>query len=321
MKVIICGAGAMGTLFGTTLINEGHDVIFLDVWQPLIYSKNKDPNATLKLDNSFKQIPINIYSIKDCPEIQADLLMMFVKSASTATCLSSLTKRNVITSNTVVFTVQGGFDIPTTISKILNNNELLVTGCTESYCKSYGPMMIENYSIEKTTVWPFKKPKDSKPLQRVIDIIEQCEKSGLKIKLTPQAITDRWKMILSYPANNAVSAVSGLAYGDVWATDEGKNLLCEIAKEVATVAKLEGVDQELFNEEIAIQFVADIAKEKSEFPGTILRDFKSKRITEIDATAGALLRKAEEKGVVLPYMKTVWSIMRLKEENYGNEYD
>jgi 2-dehydropantoate 2-reductase len=32
MKVLAIGAGAMGTLFGTTLVKAGHDVTFLDSW-------------------------------------------------------------------------------------------------------------------------------------------------------------------------------------------------------------------------------------------------------------------------------------------------
>ncbi|OHT09604.1 Ketopantoate reductase PanE/ApbA family protein [Tritrichomonas foetus] len=321
MRVYIVGAGAMGTLFGTSLLKGGHDVIFLDIWQPLIYSKTKYPFAILNNDNNKENIPIQIFSLNQCPENPADLIFIFVKSSSTTSCMNLLDKRNAISENTVIITVQGGFDNPSIISNYLKHNKLLLHGCTESYCKSYGPMMIEKYSIEKTTLWPYNCSKDEKPPLRVIEIIEQCSKGGLKIELSPRAITDRWKMLLSYPTNNAVSAVSGLNYGDVWGTEEGRNLLFELAKEVAIVAKLEGVDEELFNEKIAIAHVIDNAQEKPNFPGTILRDCKSKRETETDATAGALIRKANNHGVSLPYMKTVWSIMRLKEENYGNEYD
>ncbi|EAY22353.1 ketopantoate reductase-like protein, putative [Trichomonas vaginalis G3] len=32
LKVAIAGAGAMGTLFGTTLLEGGNDVVFFDAW-------------------------------------------------------------------------------------------------------------------------------------------------------------------------------------------------------------------------------------------------------------------------------------------------
>ena len=181
--------------------------------------------------------------------------------------------------------------------------------------------MIEKFALQKTSVWPFMCSKEQNPNQRVKDIVDLCCQSKLDIVLTPQAISERWKMLLTYSTNNAVSAVSGLTFGDVFDTDEGKDMLFDIAKEVALVAKLENVDNELFNEQIALETVENNAKNRSEYPGTFLRDCKSKRTTEIDETAGALLRKAKEHGVTLPYMKTIWSIIRLKEENYGNEYD
>jgi 2-dehydropantoate 2-reductase len=182
-------------------------------------------------------------------------------------------------------------------------------------------MSIEKFGIATTLVWPHRCPKESEPLPRVREVVAACALSGLQIELTPQAITDRWKMVLSYPANNALSAITGLAYGSVCETDEGQNLLIELAKEVSVIAKLEGIDETLFDEKIAIETVTEIARESPDRAGTMLLDLKAHRTTEIDATAGALIRMGKGHGVRLPCMFTLWSILRIREENYGNEYE
>ena len=320
MKVIVFGAGAMGTLFGTTLVKAGHDVTFLDTWQPLIYAMSRDPTARLR-GESFESIPVKLLSSFDCPEESVDLVIVFVKSSTTQTAMNTLASKHAISENTVILTLQGGLDNPDIIAQKMVNQNLLLTGSTSSFCKSVGVMTIENYGIRTTTVWPYRLSKDDVPDDRVRFIVDECNKAGLEMELTPTAITDRWKMLLGYPANAAVSAVCGLTYGDVWETEEGKNLLFELAKEVAHLAKLDGIDETLFNERIAIATVTDTAQENPERPGTMLLDYNSKRVTEIDATAGAMVRKARTHGVNLPCMYTVWSIMRIKEDNYGNEYD
>lgn len=320
MKVIVFGAGAMGTLFGTTLVKAGHSVTFVDTWQPLIYAMSRDPTAHLRAE-SLENIPVRVVSPMDCPEESVDLVIIFVKSSATHTAMNALVSRHAISDNTVILTLQGGLDNPDIISQKIPNQNLLLTGRTKSFGKSVGLMTIENFGIRTTTVWPYRLKKEDSPDERIQFIVNECNKAGLEMELTPTAITDRWKMLVTYPTNAAISAVCGLTYGDVWQTEEGKNLLFELAKEVAHLAKLEGIDETLFNERIAISTVTDTAQENPERPGTMLLDYHAKRITEIDATAGAMVRKARTHGVNLPCMFTVWSIMKIKEENYGNEYD
>jgi ketopantoate reductase len=51
----------------------------------------------------------------------------------------------------------------------------------------------------------------------------------------------------------------------------------------------------------------------------MLQDIRSKRITEIDGTNGALLRKAEKFHIDLPYTRAIFALVRTIEQNYGKE--
>jgi 2-dehydropantoate 2-reductase len=294
--------------------------VFLDAWQPLIYAISRDPFARLRTGDNVEKIPVTVFGSNQCPSVDADLVIIFVKSSSTESAMKALLSKQVISSHTVILTLQGGLDNPDIIASRMDNHQLLLTGSTNSSCKTVGTMIIENFVIETTTVWPYHLAKDAMPVPRVQEIVKLCDEAGLKMKLTPQAISDRWKMLLRYPTNTAISAICGLTYGTVWETEYGRNLLLELAKEVALVARLEGIDETLFNENIAVEAITELAQAEPDSPGTMLLDYKAKRITEIDATAGALVRKAEQHGVALPMTYVVWSILRLKEENYGNEY-
>jgi 2-dehydropantoate 2-reductase len=275
----------------------------------------------LTIDSTTEKIPVKLVSIADCPSGGFDLIIIFVKSSATQNAMKGLESRSVFSDQTVILTLQGGVDCPDIIARSVPNQQLLLTGSTKSFCKSSGPMAIEKFGIRRTLVWPYHSVKDSEPLPRIREVVDACARSGLQIELTPQAITDRWNMLLAYPTNSAVSAVAGLDYGTVWATEEGRNLVIELAKEVALVAKLEGIDDALFNQEIAVETVARLAQENPDRPGTFLIDCKAHRVTEVDATVGALIRRAKSHGVDVPFMYSLWSVLRLKEQNYGNEFD
>jgi ketopantoate reductase len=51
----------------------------------------------------------------------------------------------------------------------------------------------------------------------------------------------------------------------------------------------------------------------------MLSDVKSRRVTEIDATSGFLIRRAKGHGLSVPYMESIYFAIRVKEQNFGNE--
>ena len=321
MKVVVLGAGAMGTLFGTTLQKAGNEVVFLDSWQPLVYAINKDPYATLKLEDDVEKIPVKLHFFTNPPEFEPDLVIVFVKSVTTRSAIQTITNKGLIKENTVVLTCQGGFENPTIISEIIPNPSNLIYGCTHSFCKGSGPMTIEKFNMKETIVWPHNLKTNEKPTQRIKDVVEMCNKSGLQITISETAITERWKILLGYPTISALCAVCGLTYGDVWNTDEGKALISQLVKEVCSIAKADSINEELFNEDIAMEHIRKTIEEQRDSPGSMLIDVIAHRTTEADATCGALIRKAEKYGMALPTIQTIYYILKIKEQNYGYEYE
>ena len=100
---------------------------------------------------------------------------------------------------------------------------------------------------------------------------------------------------------------------------ECRELLINIAVEVSLIAKLDGVDVSLFNEEIVIKTVEELAFSSAKPAGSMLQDIRSKRITEVDGTNGALLRRAQTHGIDIPFTKTIWIIVRTIESNYDKQ--
>ncbi|OHT06666.1 Ketopantoate reductase PanE/ApbA family protein [Tritrichomonas foetus] len=320
MRVYILGAGAMGTMYGTTLIKGGHDVIFLDSWQPLLDNMKSNPIAERRTDDgNVEEVPVKVIPMAEAPNEPGDFIIVTVKSSMTQGVMDIIKPRGIIGPNTLIMTFQGGFENPEIIANHMDVKGNCLPAFTSSYCKAVGMMSIENFGIKRSTLWPMGLPTDQKPPQNVVSAVDELNKAGCHFDLTPEAITDRWKLLVYYPTNIAVSSIVGLNFGDCWNTPECQELLIYLAKECALIAKLDGVDENYFNEEIAVKTVKDIAVDGSPtHAGSMLQDVRNKRITEIDGTNGALLRRAAVHKIDLPYTRAVFAIVRTIEQNYNN---
>jgi len=322
IKVAIAGAGAMGTLFGTQLLKGGNEVVFMDAWPKLIEDMKKNPVAVrVNADGTEESFPVKVYPYAEAPQEPFDLVWIVVKSADTRKTLEMIQSRGMINDKTVVLTLQGGFDNPEVIAEFQKNKKLLLFGKTA--CSSSGTgvcMKIQKFKLESTTVWALGTEKDEQPDPRVQEVIAAVHEAGIPIELTPVAIADRWKMLIYYPANIAVSAIVNLDFGTCWKCEPLKEVLIKLAEECAIIAEKEDVDKKYFNKEISIAAVKKMAEEECpHHQGSMNQDIFNKRQTEIEATAGALLRLADKHKVDLPYTKTVYAIIKAKETNYGNE--
>ena len=322
IKVAIAGAGAMGTLFGTQLIKAGNDVVFMDAWPVLLEKMKEDPTARRCVEGQpDEEFPVKVYSYEEAPEEPFDLIWIVVKSSDTRSTMEKIKARGMINEKTVVLTLQGGFDNPDVIAEFQTNTKLLLFGKTA--CQSSGtgkPMAIQKFKIDSTTIWPLGTGKDEEPDERVKEVVAALNAADLQFELTPIAIPDRWKMLIYYPANIAVSAIVNLDFGTCWNCEPLQEVLTKLAEECAVIAEKEGVDTKYYNKEISIEAVRKMAVEEGpHHQGSMNQDIFNKRQTEIEATAGALLRLAKKHGIDLPYTKTIYGLIKAKETNYGNE--
>jgi 2-dehydropantoate 2-reductase len=279
----------------------------------------KEPFALLSTKEGDEKLPVKVSPFADNKDggfEEGDLIIVTVKASMTEEVLSKAKAMGLIGKKTILVTCQGGLENEDIMAKYTTVPEHVVVGCTSSFGKSKGPMAIENFGIRATTLWMHNVPSDGKADDTVVDVMEKANKAGINFTLTPQAIAEKWTMLLYYTANIAVSAIVGRSFGTSWENCSGKELLTQLAIECALVAEKEGIDTKLFNKEIAIGAVQKLATVSASHGGSMHADLGNKRITEIDATSGALLRKAEKNGLKLPHTNSVYLLLRLMEQTY-----
>jgi len=325
LKIAICGAGAIGTLYGSLFIKGGHDVTFMDGYQPMLDDVLKDGNPKIKLmtsdDKVKEELPCKICHFKDYPKgVEFDFLILAVKASQSKATLGQI--ESCIGPKTVILTLQGAFDAAQTISSCLPKfpTNRLLYGCTTCCSTRAGNLAIKNYTVGQTSVWPLGTKEGDKPIARVQEVINLVNKTDFKMNLTPATIGEVWKMLLYYPTNIACSAVCNLDFSTVWNNQPMNDVLVALTKEIALIAKAKKVNPEYFNEQKALEAVRKLAVEEGpHHSGSMAQDMHNKRITEIEATSGIIIKMAEEEGIEVPYNRTIYGIVKCREENYGHE--
>jgi len=106
-KILVAGAGAIGSLFGGRLSQSGHDVIMIDGWHEHVKAINEkgllisDPDCQVKVD--VRTLHLNhLKEIKERPQV----LLLAVKSYDTESMLRALAF--LIDGETLVVSCQNG---------------------------------------------------------------------------------------------------------------------------------------------------------------------------------------------------------------------
>ncbi|MEA3437218.1 MAG: 2-dehydropantoate 2-reductase N-terminal domain-containing protein, partial [Thermodesulfobacteriota bacterium] len=81
MKIVIIGAGAMGSLFGALLAESGEDVRLYDIWEEHVKAINEN-GLGIELGERIRSVSVN--ATTDKRQIgKTDLAIIFVKSTQT----------------------------------------------------------------------------------------------------------------------------------------------------------------------------------------------------------------------------------------------
>ena len=94
MKIVMLGAGALGSTIGGTLAMGGNDVHFVDMWQEHVDLINKDG---LHMTNEKEDWYVRVDARTTADTIgEADLVIVLVKSFATKQAVEQLKQTNVI---------------------------------------------------------------------------------------------------------------------------------------------------------------------------------------------------------------------------------
>lgn len=307
MKVVIIGAGAMGSIYGGFLAEAGNEVYFLDVFKEHVDNINND-GLWIEGTSGNRYIK-GIKATSDPEEVGVvDLAIVFVKS--TITDLAIEQNKAVIGPETTVLTLQNGLGNIEKLKTVVKESQI-IAGTTSHGASLLGPGKIKHAGHGATVIGEL----DGSVTERINMIAEVFQNA----KLDPVAISENvmgliWDKLLVNVGINPVTAITNLKNGEILDYPEILKLSVDAVEEAMKVADALGIKLETPD---AVEHFKEVSKVTGENTSSMLSDVLNKRKTEIDNINGAIVREGAKFGIDTPMNALLTRLLGLKEMQYN----
>lgn len=297
MKIVMLGAGALGSTIGGTLAIGGNDVHFVDMWQEHVDLINKDG---LHMTNEKEDWYVRVDARTTADTIgEADLVIVLVKSFATKQAVEQLKQTNVIGKNTLVMSLQNGLGNEETIASVIGS-ENVISG------KTYvgGRLIQAGYiSAGVQGKWTYIGELNGEITDRIQTVCNVFNDVGLLCEVSDNIKGLIWDKLLINVAAGALCGITRLPYGPLYEEDYIKDVAVAAIQEGIQVAKAAGVV--LKSEDPQYPWVAASEGLPGTFKTSILQSLELKRPTEIDFINGSIVEWGKKYGIATPVNQTL----------------
>jgi len=290
LKIYLLGAGALGCAIGGTLAAGGSDVTLIDRYQEHVDAINRDG---LRMKEGETERVVHVKAATDCRGLPpADLVIVLVKSFHTRDAI--LSALPIVGERTAVMSLQNGLGHEDILAEAAGPSHVLA-GKTYVGGVLLGPGRIIAGTRGKRT---FIGELDGSISPRVAAIAEAFERAELPCTVSDNIVGTMWDKLLINVATGALSGVTGLPYGGLYAVPEIEACAVAAVGEAMAVARAAGI--KLSIQEPRDAWVMAAEGLPAEFRTSMLQSLDKGAATEIDFINGAVVRAGQRRNVPTP---------------------
>lgn len=295
MKVCVVGAGALGCTIGGTLAEGGNEVCFVDANRAHVDAINA---SGLIMNKAGQQRVVRIAAATDASGIGVvDLVIVLVKSFHTRKAIEAAC--NIIGNDTVVMSLQNGLGNEEILGEVVGP-ERVMSGKTYVGGVMTGPGQVIASTEGKLT---YIGELDGSIGERVRHIAGTFNEAGLQTSVSDNIVGAIWDKLLINVATGAVTAISGLTYGELYAMPELEAVSIAAIAESMAVAAAKGVSLSIKEPRQAWSMASDGLPPG--FKTSMLQSLESGSVTEVDFINGSIVRAGRTCGVPTPVNETL----------------
>jgi 2-dehydropantoate 2-reductase len=312
MKIVIVGGGAIGRLFGASLVKGNNDVTIVDTNPKIVEEIQKQgiSVASTAVDPSVATGRVPVTAVGDAGLIdRCDLVLLLVKSFATRSAAKSVA--HLVSPESPVIFMQTGLGNQAILREMFSAKSILA-GITFMSGTAFGNSAVRQGRWGLTFIGELggvgELTGDITP--RLKKICKTFCDSGIETRWSHQIICRLWTKVITYSVLNTLSTVFKVPNGRLLENDECIRLVKQLLAEGEAVAKARGV--ETLSDDL-YELFKEVVKVSSNNLSSMLQDILNDRPTEIEAQSGAIVRYAEKYGVNVPGHQMMTSIIRLFE--------
>ncbi|GAA6119889.1 ketopantoate reductase family protein [Acidovorax sp. FG27] len=295
MKIAVLGAGALGCAIGGALAEAGNDVVLINRNAAQVEAIRA---AGLRMRGPSGERPVAVRAERDCTRLTPmDLVIVLVKSFHTQEAIAAATP--LIGGDTVVLSLQNGLGHEDVLAEAVGR-ERVIAGKTYVGGVMLAPGHIISGTEGKETLIGELDGSDSARVRRIASVFEAA---GLCTTVSTNIMGTIWDKLLINVATGAVSGITGLTYGPLYAIPEIEATAVAAVQEAMDVARASGVALSYTDPRDAWTKAA--AGLPQDFKTSMLQSLEKGSVTEIDFINGAVVRWGQRCGVPTPVNATL----------------
>jgi len=290
LRICVLGAGALGCAIGAALAEGGADVWLLNRSKAHVDAMNA---LGLTLVTPAGERRVRVQAATDAAAIgPVDIVIVLVKSFHTRDAIAGA--KALIGERTVVLSLQNGLGHEDILAEAVGRNRVLA-GKTYVGGVLLAPGRIISGTVGKQT---YIGELDGSISARVKAIAAVFNGAGLATVVSDNILGTMWDKLLVNVATGALSGITRLSYGDLYAVPELKSTALAAVAEALAVARAAGVRLS-FTEPVQAW---DRAAEglPTNFKASMLQSLEKGSITEVDFVNGAVVRWGQRMNVPTP---------------------
>ena len=307
-RVVVLGAGAMGSLFGGLVAEGGLDVTLVDPWQEHIDNVRKNG---LKIVGFGGDRHISLGATTDPSEIEsADLVFVQCKANFNAAAARSVRHLFGAQASAVAISFQNGLGNEEELAEYFGIDNVL-GGLTAQGANVESPGVVRNHAELPSYIGEMSGGISD----RTQGIAKILRDAGLPTEASENIRLDIWRKLLANIAISAASGITGLNIGQIFNEHYADDVSYAALDEAIAVAKAVGID---LNADEAREILGKIAGPNGtpQNKSSLRVDIENERPSEIDYINGAVVRLAREHDIAVPVNETLVTLVHGIQNGY-----
>ena len=308
MKIVIVGAGAMGSVYAALLADSGNEVWAIDLWREHLDAIN-DHGLQVSGASGERTVRNIQVSTRAADAGPCDLVVIATKASAVGAAARSLTSN--LTDETLVLTIQNGLGAGERISKNLDSTNILL-GVAGGFGASVPePGQVHHNGMELIRLGEMHGGL-SERLERVAKVWQDA---GFNVKTFADINQLIWEKFICNVALSGAAAAFDRTLGEVMDDPVTWEIAKKLGLEAYRIGKAKGIH---FSFEDPVQYISDFGSKMPKAKPSMLLDLMAKRRTEIDAINGMVPVVAKEQGLDAPYNEAITAVIKTKESTFTN---
>ena len=305
-RVVVVGAGAMGSLFGGLLTEGGLDVTLVDIWREHVDAINANG---LKMVGHGGDRIIPATATSDPSTIDgADVAFFQCKAIYNADAAASV-KHLFDNDRTVAISFQNGLGNEEEIEGILGAGKVL-GGLTAQGANIEAPGVVRNHAELPSFIGEMKGGVSG----RTRALASAFSAHGLPTEASENIRHDIWKKLMANIGVSGTSAAPNLTLGGIVRVPELEAIAYRAIDEALAVAKAENIELDPDGaREVFHQITSGTPGNKS----SLCVDVVNERPSEVDYIYGAVIKLGAKHGIDTPVLQTISAVIKGLQSHYG----